>query len=106
MFLAGAEGARYLLVSGKPLNEPVVQYGPFVMSRREEIDEAMRDYQDDTFVRDKAWINRKAVAGLGRLRPGCNKLSPGISAEAADNVYLCGCRKSRNQPSCDGPHTT
>lgn len=63
MFLAGAEGARFLLVSGKPLNEPEVQYGPVVMTTCKEIDEAMRDYQDNTFVRDKAWINRKAVTG-------------------------------------------
>lgn len=63
MFVAGAEGRHFLLVSGKPLNEPVVQYGPFAMNAREEIDEAMHDYQDNTFVRDKARINRKAETG-------------------------------------------
>lgn len=41
---AGAEGARFLLLAGRPLNEPVVQYGPFVMNTREEIEQAMRDY--------------------------------------------------------------
>ena len=30
---------------GKPLREPVVQYGPFVMNSREEIEQALRDYQ-------------------------------------------------------------
>ena len=62
-FRAGAAGARFLLVSGKPLNEPVVQYGPFVMSTRDEIDEAMRDYRNNTFVRDKSCINRRSVTG-------------------------------------------
>ncbi len=58
-FIAGEEGARFLLVSGKPINESVVQYGPFVMNSREEIDEAMRDYQSNNFVRDRAWIKHK-----------------------------------------------
>ena len=55
-FIAGEEGARFLLVSGKPINESVVQYGPFVMNSREEIDEAMHDYQSNNFVRERAWI--------------------------------------------------
>ena len=43
---AGQAGARLLLVAGKPLNEPVVQYGPFVMNTREEIERAVLDYQN------------------------------------------------------------
>jgi len=58
-FTAGENGARFILVSGTPIKEPVVQYGPFVMNTREEIDQAMRDYQSNNFVRDRAWINRK-----------------------------------------------
>jgi len=42
---AGGEGARFLLLAGKPLREPVVQYGPFVMNTREEIEQAINDYQ-------------------------------------------------------------
>jgi redox-sensitive bicupin YhaK (pirin superfamily) len=42
---AGADGARFLLLAGRPLREPVVQYGPFVMNTREEIEQAVRDYQ-------------------------------------------------------------
>ncbi|HYC46332.1 MAG TPA: pirin family protein [Burkholderiales bacterium] len=42
---AGGEGARFLLLAGKPLREPIVQYGPFVMNTREEIEQAIRDYQ-------------------------------------------------------------
>lgn len=43
---AGKQGARLLLIAGKPLGEPIVQYGPFVMNSREEIEQALRDYRD------------------------------------------------------------
>jgi redox-sensitive bicupin YhaK (pirin superfamily) len=42
---AGSDGARFLLLAGRPLNEPVVQYGPFVMNSVEEIQQAISDYQ-------------------------------------------------------------
>jgi hypothetical protein len=45
---AGANGARVLLLAGKPLREPVVQYGPFVMNTRQEIEQAIADYQAGT----------------------------------------------------------
>jgi redox-sensitive bicupin YhaK (pirin superfamily) len=43
---AGAGGARFLVLAAKPIREPVVQYGPFVMNTREEIEQAIRDYQN------------------------------------------------------------
>jgi redox-sensitive bicupin YhaK (pirin superfamily) len=43
---AGGEAARFLLLAAKPLREPVVQYGPFVMNTREEIEQALADYRD------------------------------------------------------------
>jgi redox-sensitive bicupin YhaK (pirin superfamily) len=43
---AGAEGVRFLLLAARPLREPVVQYGPFVMNTREEIEQAIADYRD------------------------------------------------------------
>lgn len=58
-FVAGEQGARFVVISGKPINEPIVQYGPFVMNTKEEIDQAMHDFQSNNFVRDRAWINRK-----------------------------------------------
>ncbi|MHA6494502.1 pirin family protein [Pseudomonas borbori] len=39
-------GASLLLIAGKPLGEPIVQYGPFVMNTREEIEQALRDFRD------------------------------------------------------------
>jgi quercetin 2,3-dioxygenase len=44
-----SDDAEILLLSGKPLNEPVARYGPFVMNTREQIDEAFRDYQSGRF---------------------------------------------------------
>jgi hypothetical protein len=41
---------RFILLAGKPLNEPVVQHGPFVMNTREEIEQAIRDYKNGTLV--------------------------------------------------------
>src|SRR6185295_6953300 len=41
----GAEGGRFILLAGRPLREPVVQYGPFVMNTTQEIERAIRDYQ-------------------------------------------------------------
>jgi redox-sensitive bicupin YhaK (pirin superfamily) len=46
-----AEPVRFLLVSGKPLNEPIARYGPFVMNTPEEIQQALRDLRNGTFVR-------------------------------------------------------
>jgi hypothetical protein len=51
---AGERGARFILVAGRPLHEPIVQYGPFVMTTREEIERAMRDYQQGQLVQKKA----------------------------------------------------
>lgn len=57
---AGATAARLVLVAGRPLREPVVQYGPFVMNTREEIDQAFADYRAGTLVRSRASVTGQA----------------------------------------------
>ena len=42
---AGESGFEALVLAGAPLNEPIAQYGPFVMNRPEELDQALRDYR-------------------------------------------------------------
>jgi redox-sensitive bicupin YhaK (pirin superfamily) len=46
---AGADGARLILVAGRPLREPVARYGPFVMNTKEEIMQAFVDFQSGKF---------------------------------------------------------
>src|SRR5262249_1988579 len=46
---AGPAGARAILVAGKPLSEPVARYGPFVMNTREEIIQAVHDFEAGRF---------------------------------------------------------
>ena len=45
----GADGGRLILVAGRPLGEPVARYGPFVMNTREEIIQAVEDFQSGKF---------------------------------------------------------
>ncbi|SEB02678.1 pirin family protein [Marinobacterium iners] len=46
----GPEGAALLLLAAQPINEPIAQYGPFVMNTPEEIDQAINDYRNGTLV--------------------------------------------------------
>ncbi len=55
--VAGDGGARLILVAGRPLHEPVVQYGPFVMNTEDEIRQAVDDYRHDRLVRTEASRN-------------------------------------------------
>ncbi|KZY50964.1 pirin family protein [Sulfitobacter sp. KE29] len=48
---AGEEGVRFLLISGAPIEEPVAWHGPIVMNTRAEIQQAMRDLNNGTFIR-------------------------------------------------------
>ena len=51
MVQAGAEGIRFLLVSGTPLEEPVAWRGPIVMNTEEELREAYRELRDGSFIK-------------------------------------------------------
>ncbi len=50
---AGAEGMRFLLVSGRPLHEPVAWYGPIVMNTPAQLTEAVRELRSGGFVKDR-----------------------------------------------------
>jgi hypothetical protein len=49
--LKGITRSKFLLISGKPIGEPIARGGPFVMNTKEEILQAIQDYNNDTFVR-------------------------------------------------------
>ncbi|ADL55409.1 pirin family protein [Gallionella capsiferriformans] len=48
--LDAASDTRLILIAGKPLNEPIVQYGPFVMNTQEEIHQALDDFRSGRFA--------------------------------------------------------
>ncbi len=48
---AGQDGVRFLLIAGRPLQEPVAWHGPIVMNTRAELQQAMRDLQNGNFIK-------------------------------------------------------
>ncbi|KAK5609347.1 hypothetical protein CRENBAI_011326 [Crenichthys baileyi] len=56
----GSEVSHFVLIAGEPINEPVVQHGPFVMTTAEEIDQTIMDYQNgrNGFERAKYWRSK------------------------------------------------
>ena len=48
---AGEEGIRFLLISGKPIEEPVAWHGPIVMNTQEELQTAFKELRNGTFIR-------------------------------------------------------
>ena len=48
---AGDEGIRFLLVSGRPIQEPVAWYGPIVMNTQDELQQAFAELREGTFIR-------------------------------------------------------
>jgi len=48
---AGENGVRFLLVSGKPIEEPVAWYGPIVMNTQAELQQAFSELRQGTFIR-------------------------------------------------------
>jgi redox-sensitive bicupin YhaK (pirin superfamily) len=50
---AGDEGIRFLLVSGKPIEEPVAWYGPIVMNTKEQLQQAIGELRSGTFIKER-----------------------------------------------------
>lgn len=50
---AGDQGVRFLLVSGKPIEEPVAWYGPIVMNTREQLQQAYAELRQGTFIKER-----------------------------------------------------
>jgi redox-sensitive bicupin YhaK (pirin superfamily) len=54
VFISSADcGVRFLLISGKPIGEPIAWYGPIVMNTQKEIELAFQEYRDGTFIKHK-----------------------------------------------------
>ena len=50
---AGDEGIRFLLVSGKPIEEPVAWYGPIVMNTQDQLNQAVTELRAGTFIKHR-----------------------------------------------------
>ena len=50
---AGEDGIRFLMVSGQPIAEPVAWYGPIVMNTKAELQQAMTELNDGTFIKHR-----------------------------------------------------
>jgi hypothetical protein len=50
---AAGEPLRFLMLTGKPLNEPVAWRGPIVMNTQAELELAFREYREGTFIKNK-----------------------------------------------------
>ena len=59
----GRIGLGALVIAGEPIKEPVVQYGPFVMSSREQVMEAFRDYQSGNFLAEECTYQLHTARG-------------------------------------------
>jgi len=64
---SGVQKVRLLLLQGRPINEPVVQYGPFVMNSQQEIKQAIEDYQENQFG-GWSWQGLDPDHGMGKKR--------------------------------------
>jgi redox-sensitive bicupin YhaK (pirin superfamily) len=51
---ASDKSLRFLLISGKPIDEPVAWYGPIVMNTEEELEKAFEEYRNGTFIKDQS----------------------------------------------------
>ncbi len=83
---AGEEGIRFLLVSGKPIEEPVAWYGPIVMNTQAELHQAVSELRSGTFIK---------VIGRRASRPGRSAAPLGGALQTRDPASFCSQPGSR-----------
>jgi len=94
---AGNDGIRFLLVSGKPLEEPVAWYGPIVMNTQEQLRRAFTELQEGTFLKDagrKLNIDYAKDYGANR-HSGLRRERKNYFGTAACRTHGRGCHLSR-----------
>src|SRR5262249_61104608 len=88
---AGDDGIRFLLVSGKPLQEPVAWYGPIVMNTQEQLQQAYDELQAGAFFKQGKILWRGTYgekACRGRVAAG-SRGGPGSKAARTRGAWVC-----------------
>ena len=97
---AGEDGIRFLLISGQPLEEPVAWYGPIVMNTQADLQQAVSELRNGTFIKPKRrcrpgrpWPARSSCRGCppsgGELRFGRQDPCP-ASPRTRDQGHVSG----------------
>ena len=100
---AGDDGIRFLLVSGKPLQEPVAWYGPIVMNTQEQLRQAFQELEQGTFLKNyrPRGDSRPRLSGRAQLDDGLS--IPKLSASKLSAPKIAELR-SAGQPAGGCPH--
>ena len=94
---------RCILLGGEPIQEPMVQYGPFVMNTREELEQALEDYQSGRLGRDPAGRDHAARPARPLTRSALAAARPEPARRKRRRRQRLTCAENRPEPRAGRP---